>query len=685
MKLYFSTLILAALLLCSFNLTYAQNFEDYNWSDAKYLIMNNKYSKNDQVHVKRVQKYAYNFDEKKNGFNQLAITHYVIQINTERGLKIRKELEPPADSKGKEVLSFKVRVIHPDGSSYEFKKTDLKEKKESQREKISEEDEENEIEEADEEEKDEKDEKTYTFYDLSNLKIGSQLEYFLVIKNSSPTISGSMINYQSRIPVQDFSYELNCDKEFSFLFKSYNGAPQVVRDSTNKVRTVYLLKDQMVDAFPKEKISNYGANVRGIIFKLEGYELGKKKNFFNYEDFSRNLYNSIYTLNKKELKVLKKVVKEAKLKSFKTNEEKILALENYLKTTFTIYNVAGLNFLFNIENLYNYNSITGENTAKLMLNALQQANIEHEMVLSCNRFDYRFDKDFASNFFMDRFLIYFPSQNKFLDPYSSGFRLGFIPSGFTHNHALFIRSVSAGGITSGSGKIKFIDAPNAAASKDRVEVSVSFADDFKATNVQLNRTMTGYFAVDWQPLFSRSDAEQRVRYDNTLFKFMDEKMEITKTEYLNVERKDIQVKPFIINGKGLSQSLLIQKYDTLFFKIGKLIGEQTDLYKDGETRSLPIERNSSRFYERILTVELPENYNIQNIKELNKQFELKNDAGNIAAFFKSSYELQANNTLIVTIEEWYEDIILPSDKYKDFRNIMNASADFYKLELKMLK
>jgi hypothetical protein len=685
MKLHFSTIIQVALLLISSNLIFAQNLEDYNWSDAKYLIMSSKYKSNDQVHVKRVQKYAYNFDEKKNGFNQLALTHYVIQINTEKGLKNRKELEPPAGSRGKEVLSFKVRIIHPDGSAYEFKKTDLQEKKESLREKIDEDDEDDEIEVVDDEEKDEKDEKTYTFYDLSNLRIGSQLEYFLVMKNSSPTISGSMINYQSRIPIQDFSYELNCDKEFSFLFKSYNGAPQVVRDSTNKVRTVYLLKDQMVDAFPKEKISNYGANVRGIIFKLEGYELGKKKNFFNYEDFSRSLYNSIYALNKKELKVLKKVVKQAKLKSLKTDEQKILALENYLKTTFTTYNVAGLNFLFSIENLYKYNSITGENAAKLMLNVLQQLKIDHEMVLSCNRFDYRFDKDFASNFFMDRFLIYFPSQNKFLDPYASGFRLGIIPSGFTHNHALFIRSVSAGGVTSGLGRIKFIDAPKAASSKDRVEVRVSFADDFKATNVQLNRTMTGYFAVDWQPFFRRTDPEQRVSFDNALFKFIDEKMEIIKTEYLNVERNDIQVKPFIINGKGLSKSLLIQKYDTLVFKIGNLIGEQTDLYKDSETRSLPIERNSSRIYERILTVELPENYSIQNIKDLNKQFELKNDAGNIAAFFKSSYELQPNNTLIVTIEEWYEDVILPSDKYQDFRKIMNASADFYKLELKMLK
>lgn len=658
----------------------AQNLEKYSWGAAQYAQQDSRYATSDQVYVNRIQKTEFNFDEKKQSFEQIVMNHFVIQVNTEKGLKNRRELEPPTESKSREVIEFKARIIHQDGTTYEFKKSDLKEKKESERKKNNDEEEEDEEDDT----TDEEDEDTYTYYDLSDLKPGSQLEYFVILKIARPSMSGSMLNYQSRIPVQNFYYELSATKEFSFAFKSYNGAPQVVKDSTNKVRSVYILTDRMVDAFPKEKFSNYGANIRGFIYKLDGYELGKKKNIFNNEDFSRNLYNVFYNMDKKEIAVVKKVIKQSKLKSLKTDEEKIIALENYIKSNFGIFNIPGLNALFNVENLYTNNAITGENAARLMVNAFNILNIEHELILGCNRFDYRFDKDFSSNYFMDRFLLYFPAQKKYMDPNSQGMRLGMIPGGFTHNNALFIRSVTTGGVTSGIGKVKFIEALSKDVSKDRLEIEVSFKDDLKSANVNLQRTMTGYFATDWQPFYRKLDAEQRVRFDKELVKFIDDKMDLQKSEYFNVEKNDIQTKPFIVKGKGESKSLMTQSSDTLIFKIGKLIGAQTDMYKENETRTLPIERSSSRTYERVLVIELPEMYRIQNINDLNKHFELKNESGQVAALFKSTYELQGNK-LTVTIEEWFEDIILPASKYEDFKNVINASADFHKLELQLLK
>jgi uncharacterized membrane protein len=505
----------------------------------------------------------------------------------------------------------------------------------------------------------------------------------MLIATKSASMTGSLLNYQSRIPVQEFNFEINATKEFSFLFKSYNGAPEVVRDSTNKTRTIYRLSDNMIDDLPREKFSNFGANIRGVIYKLDGYELGKKKNLFNNEDFSRNLYNYMYALDKKEKSVMKKVIKLSKVKSYKSEEEQIIALENYLKTNFANYNFSGLNFLFNIENLYQYNAITGENAARLMANILRELKIEHEVIVTCNRFDYRFDKEFQSSFFMDKFMLFFPNQKKFLDPNSQGLRLGLIPGQYTHNNALFIRTITAGGITSGVGKIQFIDAKSKSDSKDRIEVRVSFEEDLSATNFDLTRTMTGYFAADWQPFFRKIDAEQRVRYEKSLIRFMDENLDLTKSEYLNVEKSDINKNPFVVKGNGKSKALLSSQSDTLIFKVGKLIGEQANLY-DAESRELPIERASARTYERVLTIELPKDYAIQNLDELNLNFEMKNEAGQLAGLFKSSYELK-DSVLIVTIEEWFQDIVLPATKYQAFRDIINASADFYKLELLMTR
>lgn len=668
-------------------LAQAQNLDQYKWSEAKYLSQDAKYAEKDQVYILRIQHSELNFRDSRQSFDQISMNHYVVQINTEIGLKMRKELEYPSVSENKQVLEFKARVIHPDGTFYEFKKSDLKEKKESQRERFNEDDEDDEYDDeddkGDEDEDEDEDDDTYTYFDLSNLKIGSQLEFFMLIEIKAPSMTGSLLNYQSRIPVQEFSFELNATKEFSFVFKGYNGAPQVVQDSTNKTRSIYRMTDSMIDDFPKEKFSNFGANIRGVIYKLDGYELGKKKDFFNTDDFSRNLYDYMYRLDKKEKSVMKKVMKLSKVKSFKSDEEKILALENYIKTNFSNYNFSGLNFLFTIENLYVYDAITGENSARLMANILKELSIEHEIVLTCNRFDYRFDKDFQTNFFMDKFMLFFPNQKKFLDPNTQGMRLGMIPGVYTHNNALFIRTITAGGITSGIGKIKFIDAKSKSDSKDRIEVRVSFEEDLSATNFDLTRTMTGYFAADWQPFFRKIDAEQRVRYEKSLIRFMDENLDLTKSEYLNIEKSDINKNPFVVKGNGKSKALLSSQSDTLIFKVGKLIGEQANLY-DAESRALPIERASARTYERVLTIELPKDYSIQNLDELNLNFEMKNEAGQLAGLFKSSYELK-NNVLVVTIEEWFQDIVLPASKYQAFRDIINASADFYKLELLMTR
>lgn len=670
--------MLAIALIYVASFAFSQNLDEYKWGTASYKTLNEKYQKDDQAYILRTQKLEANFDESKQTFERVLMNHFIIQVNTEKGLKLRRELEPPSESPSTEVLEFKLRIIHPNGEVKEFKKSDLKEKKESERPTM--------IEEGDdiiEEDDDDDDDDTYTYYDLGELKEGSQFEFFFILRIKNPNMSGSLLNYQSRIPIQEFNFELSATKEFSFLFKSYNGAPQIVKDSTNKIRSVYQMSDQMVDALPKEKFSNFGANLRGVVYKLDGFELGKKRNIFNNEDFSRNFYNYFYAIDKKEKAVIKKVMKGAKVKSFKTDDEKVLALENYIKSNFAVFNINALNGLFDIENLYNYNSITGENAARIIATALTMMDIEHELAVTCDRFDYRFDKDFSTSYFMDYFLIYLPSSQKYLDPNVQGMRLGLVPGNYTHNHGLFIRAVSAGGVTSGVGKVKFINALGKDDSIDKIEVKATISDDLKSTKVNLTRTMTGYFAADWQPYFNRVDAEQRVKYDNALFRFIDEKMEIEKTEYLNTDKKDIQVKPFIIKGIGTSENLLDINNDTLIFKIGKLIGKQADLYEE-EERKLEIERHSARTYDRHLSIELPAQYRIQNLEDLNKTFELKNEKGKVAAYFKSTYEL-SGDILQVRIEEWFEDIILPAAKYEVFKNIINAAADFHNLELTLFR
>ena len=666
----------------------AQELESYNWGDAKYLEQNVRFAAASQVYVARKHAVELNYDEKKDQFTKFQLNHFIIQVNDDAALKDRGELEFPALSDSRELIEFKARIIKKDGTVIEFKKSDAKEKPVSQRPKSGD-DEENEDEDEDEDEEadktdEEKDEeKTYEYYDLSSLQKGDQFEYFVVLKIPGANLSGSYFTYQSKIPIQQYDFEFNTNKEFTFLFKSYNNAPNFVKDSTNKVRSVYKLTDKMVDGIKNEKFSNYGGNMRSFVFKLDGYEMGKKRNIFTFEDFSQNIYNNVYTNSKKELANIKKSMKLSKMKAGKTDAEKIRAFENYIKTQFVVFNFPGLNDIFSVTNMYQFNILSSDAAAKLVANALVLSKIEHELVVTCSRFDYRFDKDFATNFFFDNIIIYVNNEKKFLDPSSTEYRMGIIPSYLTHNYGLFIRTITTGGVTTGMGKIKFIDAPDREFSRDDFSIAVSFASNLKSIDIELTRTMTGYFASNWQPQFSKLDAEQRVKYEEALVRFIDKDMDVAKVEYLNVEKADILAKPFITKAIASSKALVSVADEVITFKIGMLIGEQSNLYDD-ETRQLPIENSFARSYNRTLTITLPTGYKAENLDALNKNFEVKNDKGKVAAQFKSSYTLNGN-TLTVTIEEWFEDLELPASKYQEFRAVINASADFAKTEIKLKK
>lgn len=48
--------------------------------------------------------------------------------------------------------------------------------------------------------------------------------------------------------------------------------------------------------------------------------------------------------------------------------------------------------------------------------------------------------------------------------------------------------------------------------------------------------------------------------------------------------------------------------------------------------------------------------------------------------FTSKYEINGNN-LMVTCNEYYDEISVPIERYEEFRTVINAAADFNKITL----
>jgi hypothetical protein len=106
------------------------------------------------------------------------------------------------------------------------------------------------------------------------------------------------------------------------------------------------------------------------------------------------------------------------------------------------------------------------------------------------------------------------------------------------------------------------------------------------------------------------------------------------------------------------------------------------LYSYSE-RVNPIEIRYPNFYEYSITIKIPRGYKIKDAEKININKKYVSN-GNITAKFKSNYTIN-KNLLTITIEEFYKSLKYSKAKYQDFREVINAAADFNKLEITFIK
>ena len=82
---------------------------------------------------------------------------------------------------------------------------------------------------------------------------------------------------------------------------------------------------------------------------------------------------------------------------------------------------------------------------------------------------------------------------------------------------------------------------------------------------------------------------------------------------------------------------------------------------------------------RSIYVTIPKGYRLNGLEGLNIDKALT-EKGQRACQFVSSYKL-TNDTLIITVDEYYTTTFYPKERYEEFRQVVNAAADFNKLQL----
>jgi len=300
-------------------------------------------------------------------------------------------------------------------------------------------------------------------------------------------------------------------------------------------------------------------------------------------------------------------------------------------------------------------------------------------VLTSDRSETKFDTEFEAGNFLTNYLLYFPSVKKYTTVMDAESRVGFPPENLTNNYGLFIKEVSVGSYKSGAGKIKFIDPTDVKESEDNLSIDFSFdKDDFTLSHIKLSRSFSGYYAVYIQPFLNMINKETLDKLYDELIKSISENITIKDKKPSNDKPELFGVAPLKIEATIESNSFVDKAGKNYLFKLGELIGPQVEMYQEKE-RHLPLESGFQRKYERLIKVNLPKGYKINNLDKINIHNYYENEGDTLLAFH-SYYELE-NNVLTVHAQEYYRLNEIGLDIFEDYRKVINSAANFNKIVL----
>ena len=362
-----------------------------------------------------------------------------------------------------------------------------------------------------------------------------------------------------------------------------------------------------------------------------------------------------------------------------TVEHNIKTIESYIKTNIYLAE-AGNEKLSSLEDILKDKVANERGIIKLYAALFKHIDIPFEFVYTTERDYMFFDKDFEANNFLNDLLFYFPKTKKYLSPTENQSRFGFPPAYLTDTYGLFIKEVAIGDFKSAIGKIEFIEPVKAENTIDKMVLDVKFdKDDLTKININLLRSMTGYYALYIHPYMDLIKPEDKDDVIESFAKSLDEDVEILDKKVNNEDPKLFGEKPleFILD---FNSSAFVEKAGRKYlFSVGDLIGQQTELYQEKE-RKLPVDSEFERSYIRSITITIPEGYTVANLDDINISNAYTNDKNEELMSFDSSFTLEGNKLTIVA-DEHYRMNHVSTDIYEEYRKVINSAADFNKITL----
>ena len=515
----------------------------------------------------------------------------------------------------------------------------------------------------------------FNYYSIDDVEKGSIIEYYYVIKRR-PKFQGAMVDIESDYDKQTVEFDLYAPSNLRFSFKSFNLETTVKKIESFKEKTHWKFLAKDIKAVNKEEKAPYNATIGFIMYKLHE-NTANNAIITSYNNVAQNLFDFYYsTYSKLEKKLIHKFAKNFKFDDGLRDENKARIIDLFIKENIYISE----NDSENLINVLKTKTANETGVIKLYIALFEKFDVTHEMVLTSNRLQLKFDKDFEATNFLQEFLFYFPASKKYLSPSKFGTRFGFPPPYFMNNFGLFVTGYDINGKRKAFSEVKFIEGIPASLSSDEMLIEVIFnTKDLTKNTIALERKLNGYYAMNLHP-FMNLIQPNRINevIDQYFVQNIDKNAKVLKREFINEDPSLFGVKPFVVKFDISSEYFVEKKGDKYLFKLGDLIGPQMEMQQE-KKRILPLEAEFNRSYYRTIKIHIPEGYQISNLEDIiiKNSYTTKDKE----LFIFDSYYTLEGNVLTVIADEHYRETFVAPEIFEAYRTVINSAADFNKVTL----
>ncbi|MEI6143209.1 MAG: DUF3857 domain-containing protein, partial [Mariniphaga sp.] len=518
----------------------------------------------------------------------------------------------------------------------------------------------------------------YKTFAIEGAEIGGQIEYFYVLRKKFEPHAGYFL--QDKIPKSNVEIILAYPAKLAFLVKAYNGFPVFQLNTENKEKFYQRSSAAYIPALEEEKYAFYKSSLMRFEFTLSYNYYNSPLRKYSWKTGCENTYTNIYDLSKNDKAVALTVYKQ-NVPENGTVEQKVRSIENWIKTNLSIKKeIAYQKELSEILKLKQANRTS---SVKFFVAVLLAGNIHFEFIETGTNSKNPFDPDFNCINFMNEYLIYFPELDQYLIPDDIGYRLGLIPDEYQGQYGLFMHPVSYNEkISALAYDIRKIPVQDKSINNDSLLINLSLDINQLDVEAKIHRSVNGELGRVYQMIFQDLTLEKKKELAEQLFRMGNQDARISSLEIKNDRPNDIGLHPIILDVTLQSKELVENAGDDLLFHIGETIGKQSELYQE-QTRKLPIQVGILHGYYRKILFQIPSGYKVANPENLRMNVSMKN-GDKISCIFTSEAEIKGD-LLIIVSHEYYSDESYPASRYNEFRDVINASADFNKRTILLKK